>query len=275
VTSATQLVASARVSHLFVEVAGARIHLLDFGGSGRPVILLHGVLGQAWMWHDAAPGLTAAGRVLALDLRGYGDSQWASDGYTTDGHADDVEAVIEALGSDVDLVGFSWGGLVALAVAARRPELVRRLAMIDIPPSSRQSDTEVPPIGSQYAGHAEAVEGERKLSPRADERMLATMAAFGTRAAPGGGLTRKHDPFFLERWPFRNDDRWEELRSIRQPLLLVHAADSIVLSAEDAARMRDEAHDATLVEIEDCGHLIPVERPAQLTSALAGFLEAT
>jgi pimeloyl-ACP methyl ester carboxylesterase len=274
VTPATQLVASARVSHLFVEVTGARLHLLDFGGSGRPVILLHGVLGQAWMWHEAAPGLTAAGRVLALDFRGYGDSQWGDGGYTTDGHADDVEALVGALDSEVDLVGFSWGGLVALAVAARRPELVRRLAMVDIPPSSGQSETQVPPLSAQYAGHAEAVEGERKLSPRADDRMLATMAAFGTRAAPGGALARKHDPFFLERWPFRGDDRWDELRAVRQPLLLVHALESPVLSREDAIRMRDEAHDATLVEIEDCGHLIPVERPTQLTAALADFLVA-
>ena len=187
-TPASQLVATTRVSHLFVEVAGARLHLLDFGGSGRPVILLHGVLGQAWMWHDVAPGLTAAGRVLALDLRGYGDSQWADGGYSTDGHADDVEAVLEALGAEeADLVGFSWGGLVALAIAARRPELVRRLAMIDIPPSSKQSETELPPLIGEYAGHPEAVEAERKLSPRADEPVLATMAAFGTRAAPGAG----------------------------------------------------------------------------------------
>jgi pimeloyl-ACP methyl ester carboxylesterase len=276
VTPATQLVASARVSHLFVEVAGARIHLLDFGGSGRPVILLHGVLGQAWMWHDAAPGLAAHGRVLALDFRGYGDSQWGGEGYSTDGHADDVEAVIEALGAEeVDLVGFSWGGLVALALAARRPELVRRLAMVDIPPSSTQSETELPPLTGAYADHADAVESERRLSPRADEEMLSVMAAFGTRAAPGGGLTRKLDPFFLERWPFRGDNRWDELRALKQRLLVVHALQSQVLSGDDAARMREEAHDASLVEIDDCGHLIPVERPAQLSAALADFLGAS
>ena len=113
-----------------------------------------------------------------------------------------------------------------------------------------------------------------RLSPRAAQRMLATMASFGTRAAPGGGLTRKHDPFFLERWPFRSDDHWDQLRSVRQPLLLVRASESPVLSAEDAARMREEAHDARLVEIEDCGHLIPVERPTQLNAALADLLGA-
>ena len=271
-TPATQLVASTRVSHLFVEIEGARLHLLDFGGSGRPVILLHGVLGQAWMWHDVAPGLTAAGRVLALDFRGYGDSQWSEGGYTTEGHADDVEAVIEALGTEVDLVGFSWGGLVALALAVRRPDVVRRFAMVDIPPASSQSETEVPPLSPEFANHAAAVEIDQRLSPRAGKRMLATMGAFGTRAAPGGGLTRKHDPFFLERWPFRSDDRWDELRAARQPLLIVHAAQSPVLSAEDAALMREEAHEATLVQIGDCGHLIPVERPTPLTTALADFL---
>lgn len=269
----TPLLASARVSHLFVEVDRARIHALDFGGSGRPGILLHGVGGQAWMWHGVAPGLTALGRILALDFRGYGDSQWAADGaYTTERHADDVEAVIAGLG-EVDLVGFSWGGLVALALAARRPELVRRLVMIDIPPASGQSETDIPPLGGEYADHPEAVERERALSPRAGAAMLDAMAAFGTRAAPGGGLVRKHDPFFLERWPFRSDDRWDELRALRVPLLVVHARESRVLSAQDAERMRAEAGaGATLVEIEDSGHLVPVEQPAALTAALRSFL---
>jgi pimeloyl-ACP methyl ester carboxylesterase len=269
------LVASRPVSHLFVDAGDARLHALDYGGDGRPVLLLHGVGGQAWMWHEVAQALRAAGRVLALDFRGYGDSQWAADGaYSSDGHAADVEGFIDCLGArEVDLVGFSWGGLVALGVAARRPAAVRRLAMVDVPPSFAQSETDIPALGAGYADHAAAVAGERALSPRAGETMLATMAAFGTRAAPGGGLVRKHDPLFLERWPFRSDDRWDELRSLRAPLLVVHARESRVLSGDEAARMRDEAGgEAALAEIEDSGHLVAVEQPAALAAALLAFL---
>jgi pimeloyl-ACP methyl ester carboxylesterase len=260
--------------HRFIHVDGGRLHLLDHGGSGRLVLLVHGVLGNAWMWHDVAPALAGTGRVVALDLRGYGDSQWSPTGaYSTDSHAADVAAVVEQLdGGAVNVVGFSWGGLVGLALAARRPELVARLAMVDVPPSFAQAETDVPPLAGDYAGHAEAVEGERRLSPRAAEPMLDVMAAYGTRPVAGGRLARKHDPCFLERWPFRRDDRWDELRALAVPLLVVRAGESVVLSEDEAARMREQASNAELVSIPDCGHLVPVERPEPLASALRAFL---
>lgn len=261
-------------AHRFVHAGGRRLHLLDHGGDGRPVLLLHGVLGNAWMWHDVAPALDGAGHVVALDLRGYGDSQWAASGaYSTEDHAADVEAVVEQLGEQpADVVGFSWGGLVGLALAVRRPELVGRLAMVDVPPSFAQGETEIPPLSGEYSSHDEAVEAERRLSPRAEQRMLDVMASYGTRPAPGGGLARKHDPVFLERWPFRRDDRWEELRDLRASLLVVRAGDSPVLAEDEAERMLAAAPDAALVQIPDCGHLIPVERPRELASALRTFL---
>jgi pimeloyl-ACP methyl ester carboxylesterase len=261
-------------AHRFVHVDGTRLHVLDHGGSGRLVLLIHGVLGHAWMWHDVAPALAGTGRVVALDLRGYGDSQWSATGaYSTEDHADDVAAVIEQLdGGPADVVGFSWGGLVGLALATRRPELVARLAMVDVPPSFAQSETDVPPLAGEYDSHDEAVEAERRLSPRAGDHMLGVMAAHGTRPAGGGRLARKHDPRFLERWPFRRDDRWDELRALAAPLLIVHARESMVLSEGEAARMCEQAPDAELVRIADCGHLVPVERPRELGAALATFL---
>lgn len=86
-----------------------RLHLLDYGGEGPRALLLHGVGGNAWTWREVAPRLTATARVLAADLRGYGDSQRsASRSYTTADHAGDVIGVIEGLGlGHVDLVGFS------------------------------------------------------------------------------------------------------------------------------------------------------------------------
>ncbi len=260
--------------HRFVHVEGARLHLLEVGRGGRPVLLLHGVLGHAWMWHAVAPRLEGAGRVLALDLRGYGDSQWAPDGeYTTETHAADVAAVLEQVaGERADVVGFSWGGLIGLALASRRPELVRRLVMVDIPPSSALAEHDVPPIPPDVAGHAEAVAAERRLSPRAADEVLDVIAAHATRPSAGGRLARKHDPVFLARWPFRADDRWDELAALRHPLLIVHAAESPVLSAGDVARMQAAAPGARVVRIEDSGHLVPVEQPVRLAEALLPFL---
>lgn len=263
----------ATATHRFVLVNDRRLHLLDLGGNGRPVVFLHGVGGNAWIWLAVCEELAGTARRLALDLRGYGESQWSPDlAYATEDHVADLDAVLEALAiSDLDLVGFSWGGLIALALATRSSR-VRRLAIVDVPPSFAQSETDIPSLAYDFATVDDVVEAERKLSPRADESTLATVAALAVRPAEGGHLVKKHDSYFLLRWPFRSDDRWEDLRSLRQPLLVVHAADSPVLSTEVAERMVSEAHDARLVEIADCGHMIPVEQPAALAAALGEFL---
>ena len=262
------------VRHVFVHVDERRMHLLDFGGSGPLILLLHGILGHGWMWHDVAPRLTDLGHVLALDFRGYGDSQWSRLGqYTSDDHAADVQTVLNAVGGGAAaVVGFSSGGLVGLALAARCPELVSSLVMVDIAPASSLSETDVPAVPAEYGGHGQALEAERRLSPRAGERMLQAMALFGTRPVADGKLARKHDGYFLSRWPFRADQRWVELAALEQPVLIVRAAESPVLSAADAARMVALARNGSLVEVEGSGHLVPVEQPQALADAIRTFL---
>jgi len=262
------------VRHMFVHVDERRLHLLDFGGTGPLIFLLHGILGHSWMWHDVAPRLTDLGHVLALDFRGYGDSQWSREAqYTSDDHASDVQTVLNALGGGAaDIVGFSSGGLVALGLAARRPELVSSLVMVDIAPASSLSETDLPPVPSEYADYRQALEAERRLSPRAAERMLQAMALFGTRPVADGQLARKHDRFFLSRWPFRADQRWVELAALDQPVLIVRASESPVLSAAEAGRMVGIARNASLVEVQGSGHLLPVEQPHELAEAIRAFL---
>jgi pimeloyl-ACP methyl ester carboxylesterase len=261
--------------HAFTDVSGLRLHRLDFGGSGNPILCLHGVTGHAWVWHDAIEPLLPFGQVMSLDMRGYGDSQWSADGaYTTDDHVADLEGLVSGLGlGAVDLAGSSWGGLVALAFASRNPGLVRRLALVDVEPSSAQGETELFPRPRSFASHAGAVEAERKANPHAPDHMVEVMALMGTAPGPDGQLVRKHDPFFFERWPFRSDDRWEELRSLKMPVLVVHADQSFI-KAEVAERMAREISDAQLVNISDSGHVIPVEQPEALGRALAEFFAA-
>lgn len=262
------------VRHVFVHADERRLHLLDFGGSGPLILLLHGILGHGWMWHDVAPRLTYVGHVLALDFRGYGESQWSREArYASDDHASDVQTVLNALGEGTaDIVGFSSGGLVGLGLAARCPELVSSLVMVDIAPASALSETDVPPVPGEYGDHAQALEAERRLSPRADERMLQAMALFGARPVADGKLARKHDDFFLSRWPFRRDQRWVELAALEQPVLIVRASESPVLSADEAARMVGIARNGSLVEVEGSGHLVPVEQPHALADVICAFL---
>lgn len=259
----------------FVCAGGLRLSLLDWEGERPPLVLLHGVGGNAWMWAGLAAELGRSRRLLALDFRGYGDSQWsARQEYRTEDLAGDVGALAAALELErFDLVGFSWGGLVALAFAAAQPQRVRRLAMIDIPPSSPLPEEAIAPnFRARFDDHADAVEGERALAPRGEEATLATLAALGTRAE-GQGLTRKMDPYLTRRWPFRADDRWDELRELPLPALVVHAADSPVLSADDAAAMA-ALPGVSLVTVPDCGHLVATEQPRLLAAAIDDFLNS-
>jgi pimeloyl-ACP methyl ester carboxylesterase len=266
------------VEHRFHLVRGLRLHLLDFGGTGDPVLLLHGVGGTAWIWHAVAPALTVARRLLAVDLRGFGLSQRSAEHrYGTDDHADDLTELAALLGlRRLSMVGFSWGALVALALLRRLAPAVDRIALVDMPPSSPLGETDVNPIPYASRSHAEAVAMERGLAPRADQSVLERTVSLVTIPAPDGtgGFVRAVDPFFLSRWPFRSDDRWEELRAAEVPVLVVRGEQSPVLSASDADRMVSTAPDGRLLTIPDCGHLVPVEQPQALAVALLAFLGA-
>jgi len=89
-----------------------KVHVEDTGGSGRPVVLLHGWPLSSASWSEQIPVLRAAGyRVVAYDRRGFGQSDKPSRGYTYDALADDLEGVLSELDlHDVTLVGFSMGG---------------------------------------------------------------------------------------------------------------------------------------------------------------------
>ncbi|MGW4718339.1 alpha/beta fold hydrolase [Nocardia sp. NPDC004260] len=114
--------------------AGCLLHGLDWGGTRSPVLLLHGGRLTAHTWDFVCLGLRGDARLVALDLRGHGDSGW-SDDYSIDTLAADVVATADHLGFDrVGLVGMSLGGVVAAHVADAWPDRVDRLALIDVAP---------------------------------------------------------------------------------------------------------------------------------------------
>ena len=140
---------------------GNRLHYLDYGGDGSPLICMHGVIGNAWNWYAVAAGISDRRRVLALDFRGYGESQWSgSHDYTTSNHVADLGAFIESLGEDrVDLMGSSWGALVAIQYAAENPDRVGRIVVVDVEPSFAQSETDLFPRPTSHADHEDVRTG--------------------------------------------------------------------------------------------------------------------
>ncbi|WP_354698470.1 Non-heme chloroperoxidase [Paraconexibacter sp. AEG42_29] len=101
-----------------------KLHAEDTGGSGRPVVLIHGWPLSGASWSEQVPALTAAGyRVVTYDRRGFGQSDKPATGYTYDHLAEDLHAVLEELElRDVTLVGFSMGGGEVARYVARYGE---------------------------------------------------------------------------------------------------------------------------------------------------------
>jgi pimeloyl-ACP methyl ester carboxylesterase len=268
-----RLLSTRAVQHGYTEVGGLRLHHLRYGGTGPPIVCLHGVIGHAWTWYQLAPYLAQVGVVHALDLRGHGESQWSSEGaYTTEDHVADLEGWLDAMGFDqVTLVGYSWGALIATSFASRQPDRVAKLVILDVEASFDQSADDVPPLPSSFASHDEAVASERYGAPHITDEMADVMAAAGTRPATDGTLVPRADPFFLREWPFRNDDHWSELPLLSMPVMLVHAAESFVRD-EVMVKMAEQISDATFTQVEECGHVMPVDHPGGVALAVVPFL---
>ena len=132
----------------FVDANGVRLHVQSMGPTRStdtepPVFLLHGLLlGNLVGWYfTLAPALAKSRRVLMYDLRGHGKSEAPPEGYDLDTMAADLGGLIdhfEPEGRPVDLVGHSWGALVAMTYALYHPNRVRRLVVIEapLPPSN-------------------------------------------------------------------------------------------------------------------------------------------
>src|SRR5688500_386465 len=112
---------------------GAIIHYLDSGGSARPALLLHGLAGHAGEWLATMRHLFPRCRTVALDQRGHGRSTRMPDELSRDAFVDDVAAAIAAAAIDrpVILIGQSMGAHTAFLPAARYPDLVSHLVMIE------------------------------------------------------------------------------------------------------------------------------------------------
>jgi pimeloyl-ACP methyl ester carboxylesterase len=123
-------------THREVTANGQRFHLAEAGPADGPlVLLLHGFPQFWWSWRFQLEALAEAGfRAVAPDLRGYGASDKPPRGYDAYTLSSDVAGMVRALGArDAVLVGHDWGGVLAWTTATFHPELVRRLAVIDMP----------------------------------------------------------------------------------------------------------------------------------------------
>ncbi|MBI5035516.1 MAG: alpha/beta fold hydrolase [Chloroflexi bacterium] len=106
----------------------------EIQGKGQPLVLLHGGLGLIGMFEQLLPTLAEGRQVIGVELQGHGHTPDIDRPFSCEQMADDVAVLVEHLGRDkVDFMGYSLGGCVALQIAIRHPEVVRKLVLVSTP----------------------------------------------------------------------------------------------------------------------------------------------
>jgi pimeloyl-ACP methyl ester carboxylesterase len=260
-------------------VNGLGLHFLDWQSTDRePVLLLHGALLQAHVWDFFGLELRQRCHIRALDLPGHGDSDWAPDGdYSRARVAADVAALIEKLNlTSLVLVGHSFGGSVAAVAAARMPERIRALVMVDstlLPsgrPSVRMRAAELPQTFDSLEDFAQHAAG---LGRRRDPARLVTSLRWNARQLADGRWTWKYDPALrhVGLGPTDFEDVWSALRAFTGPVLFVRASEHSHLADEAANRLQSMPN-IQLVVVADAAHNVMSDNPVAFNREVGDFL---
>jgi pimeloyl-ACP methyl ester carboxylesterase len=266
----------------FITLNGVRFHYREWGDAGAPaLVLLHGFGDQARALDHLAAALADRYRVLVLDQRGHGETEWSAD-YRWQTFVDDLAAFIEAVAPPpVTLVGHSMGGVMAFLYASRRPETVTRLVIVDQAPGAEPSpeflERMVPIVlRPGFESPEELIDLMRAAVPRFPEAELRRVMPDQFTRTDDGRWRLRFDPAMAAPASGMAPPPAEELLAmsgrIPCPTLLVRAAESEVVTPEMARRALAALPDGRLVEIPDADHYLPWEHPAALLAAVRSFL---
>ncbi len=258
-----------------------RLHYLEWNPHApRTVILLHGNTANAWWWEPLARVIAADYRLLALDQRGHGDSQWARPAaYSPNDYANDIARFVAHAAADAEklvVVGHSMGGLNVLAFALNHPERARGAIAIDIPvTSTRGRDRYLQRLKSlpvvTYPDLATA-RARFRLIPKEGAvapDVLHEIAEKSLARTDEGRWTLKFD-----RECFFGGDGMvvlDTIREIRIPTMLVRAGHSRIMTAEGAEHARVANPKVRVVTIADAHHHVILERPEAVARLIEQF----
>lgn len=279
------------ISHRIVGAHGNGLHVLEWSREGVPMVLLHGHGNEAHLWDDFVPCVAPHYRVLAVDQRGHGDSDWDPQGrYDSDSMADDLEKILEAFAIErFVLIGFSMGGRASMVYAERHPERLAGLVLVDIGPEldARGRIRIGSEIAEQRAPVFHEVEEYARLLtrnyPAGSPDALRRMAKYGLRQRADGLYELKMDPKLRGDRPEDAASRaaeealarrmWEALAKIPCPTLVVRGAASDILSPEIADRMVDEVlQSGRLAVVPQAAHSVATDNPKGFEEAVAAFV---
>ncbi|HEV7515381.1 MAG TPA: alpha/beta fold hydrolase [Thermoanaerobaculia bacterium] len=265
----------------FLDLGGRQVHV-EQAGAGETVVLLHGFGASTYCWRHVLPALAASYRVIAPDLHGFGATERPRDfaSYTRDGQAALVLALLDQLGIErAHLVGHSYGGAISLRLAARHPERLRSLVLVDsaaptYPNDRRRRLARLKPLAWLFL-HGIALTSwsvrkalelsladRRLVTPDLVRAYLEPLRVEGVEAA-FHGLTA----------PLPAPDGPEiDLTRIVVPTLAVWGTEDRLVAVADGRREVLSMPQGAFVELSGVGHMPMEECPKELVRILLSFL---
>jgi pimeloyl-ACP methyl ester carboxylesterase len=263
-----------------------RFQYLEWGNPhSPPIVLLHGGHQSAHSWDLVSLHLAQNYRVLALDQRGHGDSEWPRDAeYSNDAMSHDAEAFIDTLGLQrPTLIGHSMGGRNAMLLTRRDPSRLRALVIVDVGPELSDRGRAViagfVQANQEFDNLQHFIENVRKYDPYRSLEHVERTVKYNMLQRADGKFVSKCDPTPRRLGLVRGQGPSENItlddaREFHLPVLLVRGANSGILTADAAERFRDALPQGTLVSVPNCGHNVHGQNTLGFIVALDEFLQS-
>jgi pimeloyl-ACP methyl ester carboxylesterase len=256
-----------------ITVNGIEIHYLEWGDEANPpLIMLHGIGRIAHTFSHIAPHFADDYHVMAIDMRGHGDSGWSPDGaYLVRDYVSDIEAMAEEMElRNIVIWGNSTGGRVAQMFAGLQPDRMAAVIVEDVGPERPRS------IANRLAGQIERDDANGwasveeltdqllRQNSRTNPDVTRAYARFGSKLRDDGRIAWKRDPAIgndfvpLQHWPY--------IRRIASPIIYILGGNSSIVPVETQAELRRVLPQVEIVTMPGLGHY-PSEENSE------GFLE--
>jgi len=262
----------------YITVNGIRLHYLDWGSNGKtPFIMLHGISRIAHQFDHLAPRFKNDYHVMAIDMRGHGDSGWSPEGaYVVEDYVKDLEAFVDQLNlRGLVLLGNSTGGRFVQVYAGLHPDRVSRLISEDVGPErtneiasafTRQVEQEA----NGWASEDELLTQLKRTNAKTPEEILRSYAHFATKTRDDGRVVWKRDPNLAK--GFVPTELWRFVREIKSPTIYILGGSSRIVPPETQEKLKQTLPDVQIVVMPGLGHYPDQESTEEFIKIVQTFL---
>ena len=265
---------------------GVRLHYVDWGGKGFPILFLHGGGQTCRTWDMTIAQIRKKYRCYALDQRNHGHSEKVPDfNPSPEATREDVRGVVEALGlKQFVLVGMSMGGLNTIAYSAKYPKELKAVVIVDVTPTiKRRGANEISNFSRpvEWSSIDEAVAAAIKFNPLRPSAHLRYSLTHSLRQRDDGKWVWKHArPDRAEsqseqerkQMAVRREALWKGVPKISCPTLVCHGSKSKVIDRKLAERLAHTLPQGEVVTIKGASHTVQGDKPKEFVAALTKFL---